>query len=417
MRMVKWKNCIGIGILALCLTLNGCSAAEKAADLAEEALLSHMNPSDDSGNTGEQTELPSRRETAPEDSGQTGPAADSAEEKAEDLCYYYSVLEEDDRSIYDAFYEGLSAHSEDILLDTEDTDLVYKLYEMILADHPELFWVDGGYSYLAGHMNIKVIPEYSYSVSEVEVRQSAIDQVTDRALEEILAEGPATDYEIVKAVFEYVVKNVSYDTKSTDNQNLYSAMVNRESVCAGYTRETQYLLQQLGIQALFISGEVKDVGSHAWNMVRCDGQYYLVDATYGDCAFQGEDIIESLPEALTCDYNYLCCTDTRLMANRTYHEWAILPRCDSENLNYYRLNGRYYESVGEELTNDLKESILAGDTYWSCQFSNREAYEEFLGMVKESYYLKLVLQLCELGQVKGYSTYNDDFYSVSCWYY
>lgn len=331
-------------------------------------------------------------------------------------CIYYQLLNSEEQALYDIFLEGLLQHQEQIMLDTKDDNLIYDVYEMILADHPELFWVDGGYSYIAGRMNTNVMPVYSYSVKDAARRQKQIVKAGRAILKEIASRNLVTDYEKVKAVFEYIVFHVDYNTESSDNQNLYSALVNKESVCAGYTKMTQYLLQQMGIPAVYISGEVWDVGSHAWNMVQCNGRYYLVDSTFGDCAFQDESVREYLPESMNCDYNYLCCSEDMLMQDRESHTWRKLPVCDHTDLNYYALQRRYYSAVDDILIRDMEESIREGEPGWSCQFTNREAYDDFMSRIQDSFYLKKVLELRDVRQVQGYSTYNEHFLSVSCWY-
>ncbi len=60
---------------------------------------------------------------------------------------------------------------------------------------------------------------------------------------------------------------------------MYGTLVNRLSVCQGYAKTYQYLLNQLGIENYLCSSE-KLV--HVWNIVELDGVYYHVDVTYDD---------------------------------------------------------------------------------------------------------------------------------------
>ena len=81
-------------------------------------------------------------------------------------------------------------------------------------------------------------------------------------------------------VYEKIVDEVDYDESAPDNQNIYSIFVNRQSVCAGYSKATQYLLEQLGVFCTYVTGKTTEGGNHAWNLVKCNGDYYYVDTTW-----------------------------------------------------------------------------------------------------------------------------------------
>ena len=87
-------------------------------------------------------------------------------------------------------------------------------------------------------------------------------------------------------MYDPVVDEVDYDESAPDNQNIYSIFVNRQSVCAGYSKATQYLLEQLGVFRTYVTGKTTEGGNHAWNLVKCNGDYYYVDTTWGDPVFQ-----------------------------------------------------------------------------------------------------------------------------------
>ena len=85
-----------------------------------------------------------------------------------------------------------------------------------------------------------------------------------------------------KYVHDALASAVTYDLTADMNQSAYSALVNGKSVCAGYARAYQYLLQQLGIPCYYCTGY--SGGDHAWNIVKLDDGYYNVDVTWDDAA-------------------------------------------------------------------------------------------------------------------------------------
>lgn len=158
-----------------------------------------------------------------------------------------------------------------------------EITQMILCNHPELFWADGSYQYTSYDDKIELVFNYLYGKKEVRSRSKEIQKTTSVFTESLSKAG--TEYDIIEKAYLYVIDTVEYKSDSSDNQNVHSSLVNHESVCAGYAKAIRYLLQQNGIQALYVSGVADGTGSwddHAWNIVRCDGRYSQVDATFGD---------------------------------------------------------------------------------------------------------------------------------------
>ena len=53
-----------------------------------------------------------------------------------------------------------------------------------------------------------------------------------------------------------------------------------KSVCAGYARAFQLIMQKLKIPTYYVLGFAKE--DHAWNIVKLNGRYYNVDLTWDD---------------------------------------------------------------------------------------------------------------------------------------
>ena len=110
-------------------------------------------------------------------------------------------------------------------------------------------------------------------------------------------DGNASEYDKIKYIFEYLVNTVDYNMEAPDNQNIYSALAGKASVCAGHSRAAQYLLQQTGIECIYVTGTIPGQGAHAWNIVKCGGQYYQMDVTFGDPVFLETESGENLAGA------------------------------------------------------------------------------------------------------------------------
>lgn len=292
------------------------------------------------------------------------------EEVADD--FYCQQFTERERMIYREILQGVNSMEETVKIHATEEDDVGKIYEYLLYDHPELFWCAGNTSLTIYNEYTELTPGYTCSSQEKEERQSRIDAAAQECLSGI--DSGASDYEKIKYVFEYIVNTVDYDENAPDNQNIYSSMVGKSSVCAGYSRMAQYLLTQMGIPCIYVIGEIEGQGSHAWNIVNCDGAYYQMDTTFGDPVFLQAEGGENLPSG-SINYDYLCCTDGEIMVDHVQWDEVDYPQCTSDNLNYYRMNGMYYDSFDSDvLLQKMNDSIYAGEESFVCKFSSSSVY-------------------------------------------
>ena len=153
--------------------------------------------------------------------------------------------------------------------------------------------------------------EYAYSLEngiyryEIAIRpdyytDAEQERLTDERVAEILGElntdRRSSEYERVRAVYDYLRENVEYDEVHKKNSHYhlkstaYGALVNRRAVCQGYDVAAYRLLRELGVDCRVITGMASDGRRHelvyadeeyhAWNIVRLDGKYYDLDITW-----------------------------------------------------------------------------------------------------------------------------------------
>ena len=176
------------------------------------------------------------------------------------------------------------------------------------------------------------------------------------------------------STYETIVDQVEYEAEAPDGQNIYSVLVNRRSVCAGYAKATQYLLERLGVFCTYVTGETREGESHAWNLVLCEGDYYYVDTTWGDPVFQSE---EGEEQQGYINYDYLCCSEEELFRTHTPDGEVELPRCTSMEWNYYVVNGMYYTDYDrEEILKKMNQVISEGGNPSVFKFSDEKIYEQ-----------------------------------------
>ena len=248
--------------------------------------------------------------------------------------FYYSLLKENEQKAYREILAGLEAGRDEIYVHLSNPDQGNRVYQYVYMDHPEFFWCDGSSrttSYTVPETYSVIMPGYTCSGEERARRKVEIDTESEVWLAQIVPE--LSEYEKIKQVYEKIINSVEYRVDAPENQNIYSVFVGHESVCAGYARATQYLLNRLGIFCTYVTGEVYTGEAHAWNLVKCDGEYYYVDTPY--------------------------------------------PACTADTYDYYKRNGMYYETADAELLERiLQSSIEEKEDKVVMKFREDAVYEE-----------------------------------------
>ena len=159
-------------------------------------------------------------------------------------------------------------------------------------------------------------------------------------------------------------------------QNIQSVLLYQKSVCAGYSKAFQYILNRMGLFCTYITGTIRDGGDHGWNMVRIGENYYYVDVTWGDPVFANQMDGEGSQTRVT-NYNYLCCTETGPCLKTHVPSDAVpLPACTSDDYNYYKRNGCCHATFDyDTIYNALMNSVWNGSSNIVMKFGSDEAYQ------------------------------------------
>lgn len=289
--------------------------------------------------------------------------------------YHYNHLQESLRETYREMYVRMMKNEDSgDVLSAVGVDDFWKAYYAVLSDHPEIFWIGTSAQVEESGLTGRVVSYSLETTVPVEARDSMRAQL-EAAADECIARIPpeAGAYERIKFVYDYLIDTVEYNAGSQDSQNIQSALLYHSSVCAGYSKAFQYILNRMGMFCTYVTGQIRDGGDHGWNMVRIDDEYYYVDVTWGDPVFANQ--VEG-EENYGKNYNYLCCTEYDLFKTHVPDDSPELPPCTSDAYNYYRLNGSYYESFDYGIVYDaLMQSVWNGNASINLKFGSQEAYD------------------------------------------
>jgi len=224
-----------------------------------------------------------------------------------DLYHYRSLLDTTAQQAYDLLRAGMLKGEKKIKMTVPiKTGDIFDIYKKILYDSPELFWVQtGGMRYWHNKKDEVTFlePGYNDLVNDIEGNTAKLEAAAAEALADIWS--LPTQAEKAKYAHDYLTHSITYTFDCPYDQTAYSALVNGQSVCAGYSHAFQYLMQKMGIPCTYVLGYAAG-GYHAWNLVQLDGEYYAMDVTW-------DDPLGSPPDRYK--YNYFNLTEQAMSAD------------------------------------------------------------------------------------------------------
>lgn len=194
---------------------------------------------------------------------------------------YYAMLDDKGKHIYRQIYANANAIYPTFMPVEEVTSKQLRnIFAAVYNDHPELFWLETAYAckYKRTGQCVEIDLEFNRTVQELDNAKNEFNSQVNEILAG--AQNLPDQYTKEKFVHDELLDRISYQARAEMNQSAYSALVNGETVCAGYARAFQYILQQLGIPCYYCTGFAGE--SHAWNIVALDDGYYNVDTTWDD---------------------------------------------------------------------------------------------------------------------------------------
>lgn len=226
---------------------------------------------------------------------------------------YYAMLQPAMQQLYKQIYANAKAFTVSFTpVVSASVGQVKNVFEAVCNDHPELFWLEMGYSckYLQSGSCVEISLKYNDTLNNFNMSQRQFEQAAETILAGARAQGSGLEKE--RYVHDALMQITSYNVQAKMNQSAYSVLVSGESVCAGYAKAFQYIMQQLGIPCYYCTGTAGE--DHAWNIVKLGNTYYNVDVTWDDTR--------------PATYNYFNKSDAALAATHARTGLSVyLPAC------------------------------------------------------------------------------------------
>ena len=247
--------------------------------------------------------------------------------------FYYENLDPVAKEIYDVLYgvceDPVSEGNIGIMMtdmDPESMEYYYlfnKAFRALTYDHPELFWLYSGEEAGIGYGSEAILQNGFYLVyfqmskpfRNFEAQMTDFNRAADEFLRSIDTSG--SEYNTVLQIHDKLLDLVNYNDPVADGitptrngldlaHTAYGVLVRDSAgipnyaVCDGYSLAFEYLLQQCGINAIFMGGyggaTEATAGGHAWNEVQIDNEWYEVDVTWDDHGSVIDDISPAMED-------------------------------------------------------------------------------------------------------------------------
>ena len=191
-------------------------------------------------------------------------------------------------------------------------------------------------------------------------QEAEVDAAVAKLLSQLNFNGKS-DYEKVKAVYDYICTNVTYDYTSsgTLKHTAYAALIKKTAVCQGYALLLYRLLLELDIDNRLIAGTSRGE-NHGWNIVELDNLYYNADSTWD----AGMNV-----------YSYFLCS----MDNFPNHDRSAEYATSAFNKAYPMAPSNYAESEHDHVYDKVITSPTcteAGYTTYTCACGERYIADE-----------------------------------------
>ncbi len=231
--------------------------------------------------------------------------------------YYYYQLDANAKLIYDAIEDNLNNMKSglyqiklpnsvaDVLKYSNGDDLLdqsfQSAWDALSLDRVDMFFIDVSKI----NLNIKKTTygnNVSYSLVIAprdgsgyledgltdEVSVNAVLNQVKNIRDNIVSYITGDTYNKVLQVHDWIIENLEYSSniQNANVYNLYGALIEKSAVCEGYAESFKYILDEIGIPCILVSGRATNseglTENHEWNYVQIDGKWYTIDTTWDD---------------------------------------------------------------------------------------------------------------------------------------
>lgn len=287
--------------------------------------------------------------------------------------YYYNLLSDNAKIAYTLIMNDIKNHPEKIEIPNLTKDELNDVFLALSYDNPSLLCLGSSSELKFEKLKFYFVPQYSSDVDTCNTKTNELNEQTDSII--MSMPNGMSDYDKELYIHDYICQNCVYDMDCdmTVSSTAYDALIDGKTVCEGYARAAQLLLNELGIYNYLIVGEAvnsKNIReSHMWNIVSIDGENYHLDLTWDDYDEDGKNI----------SHAYFNLNDELVSKNH----FMFSPEnnnCISTESNFFVKNAilfsDYNSDVDKQIIKQAVKSIKSGNSSIEVMFVDTKYLEK-----------------------------------------
>ena len=303
----------------------------------------------------------------------------------ENAYYYSKLLSQNEKLAYQAIYKSLVNNDKQCELPHIDSQKVSIIFENVISDHPELYYVQFNVSGSLQRRGFNEIISLSFKYNYDRERH-LIDKEIKKIIDYIEGICRGKD-EIEKhiAIQDYLIENVNYEINNVLNQNAASALYYHKAQCSGIAAAYKLLADSLGLYCIIANSSAIEkgvMGPHSWNIIKINNNYYHVDPTY----LIGSNLERKKPYF----YKYAFCSDKSFINDHVL--LPIFPKCNDDsleklnnktegkNLDIIEINSLY--ELRNHLTEMIKKNEKSINIYFNIDMNEKQFETNLVSSVK-----------------------------------
>ena len=243
-------------------------------------------------------------------------------------AYYYQHMSKPRQAAYHTMKTGFTALSPAFPVPRLDNRELSDIFFQLRLDCPEIFYVTGfTYRFYPGADHVELVPEYLFEKSKIKEHQKALSARVEKLVRPAKAMMPL---EKERYIHDFICQNVRYDKlKKPYSHEIIGPLGQGVGVCEGIAKSVKILCDALGLWCIIAISEANPEQGikyrHAWNILKLDGQYVHLDATF-DNSLGHDGVIR---------YDYFNLDDHRLFRDHQPVVYPV-PTCGKSDQFYYR---------------------------------------------------------------------------------